>query len=77
MYAGYVNVATGKSQAGRVKLNILASAREVKISLGEGKKIHRAGFLGVCYGDKRTLIALRMLRVLNYVLLCNSVPFQH
>ena len=29
VYALYVNVATGKSQTGRVKLNISASAREV------------------------------------------------
>ena len=31
-------VATGKSQTGRVKLNISGSAGEVKFSLGKGKK---------------------------------------
>ena len=37
IYAGYVNIATGKSQTGRVKRDISASAREVKFSLGKGK----------------------------------------
>ena len=46
IYAGYVNVATGKSQTGRVKLNISASAGEVKFSLGKGKKSAWLGFTG-------------------------------
>ena len=75
IYAGYVIVAAGRSQTDRVKLSISASAREVKFSLGKGKKIHRVGFHLVCYGSKRQLIALRMPRVLSYVLLCNFVPF--
>ena len=37
IYAGYVNVSTRKSKTGRVKLNISASAEEVKFSLGKGK----------------------------------------
>ena len=37
IYAGYVNVATGKSQTDRVKLNISASAGEIKFSLVKGK----------------------------------------
>ena len=45
IYSGYVNVATGKSQTGRVKLNISASAGEVKFSLGEGK--NRLGLVSI------------------------------
>ena len=75
IYAGYVNVVTGKSQTGRVKLNISASAGEVKFSLGKGKKIHQVGFHWVCYGGTRQLIALCVPRVLTYVLLCNFIPF--
>ena len=46
IYAGNVNVATGKSQTGRVKLNISASAAEVQFSLGERKESNRLGFFG-------------------------------
>ena len=46
IYAGYVNIATGKSQTGRLKLNISASAGEVKVSLGKGKRSTGLGFTG-------------------------------
>ena len=46
IYAGNVNVATGKSQTSRVKLNISASAAEVQFSLGEGKESTGLGFFG-------------------------------
>ena len=72
IYAGYVNVATGKSKTGRVKLDISASAGVVKF---HRVKIHRVGFHWVCYGGMTQLIALRMPRVPSYVLLCNFVPF--
>ena len=75
IYAGNVNVATGKSQTDRVKLNISASAAEVQFSLGKKEKILRVGFRWVCYGGTRQLIALRMPRALSYALLCNFVPF--
>ena len=52
IYAGYANVATGKSQTGGVKLKISASAEEVKFSLAEGKKSTRLGFTG-CVTEKR------------------------
>ena len=38
MYDGYINVETGKSQSGRVKLNNSTSAGDVKFLMGEGKK---------------------------------------
>ena len=44
IYARYVKVATGKSQTGRVRLNISASAEEVTFSVGEGKKSTGLGF---------------------------------
>ena len=72
IYAGYVNVATGKSKTGRVKLDISASAGEIKF---HWVKIHWVGFHWVCYGGMRQLIALGMPRVLRYVLLLfNFVP---
>ena len=46
IYAGYVNVATGKSQTSRVKLNISASAGEIQFSLGRRKKSTGLGFTG-------------------------------
>ena len=38
IYVGNKNVAPGKSQTDRVKLNISASAAEVQFSQGESKK---------------------------------------
>ena len=46
IYAGNVNVATGKSQTDRVKLNILASSGEVQFLPGERKKSIGLGFGG-------------------------------
>ena len=46
IYAGYVNVAKGKSQTCRVKFNILPKAREVTFSLVEGKNYIGLGFTG-------------------------------
>ena len=46
IYAGYVNIATAKSQTDRVKLNISVSAGEVKFSLGEGKKSTALAVIG-------------------------------
>ena len=43
-YAGYVNVARGESQTGRVKLNISASEGKVTFPLVEGKKSTGFGF---------------------------------
>ena len=37
IYAGYVKVAQGKQQTGRVKLKISSGTGEAKFSLGEGK----------------------------------------
>ena len=37
MYAGYVKVAPGKPQTGRVKFKISPGTGEAKFSLGEGK----------------------------------------
>ena len=37
IYAGYVKVAPGKPQTGRVKLKISSGTGEAKFSLGEGK----------------------------------------
>ena len=46
IYARYVNIATGKSQTGLVKLNISVSAGDVKFSLGEGKRSTGLAFTG-------------------------------
>ena len=44
--AGYVKVALGKPQTGRVKLKISPATGEAKFSLGEGKKSAGSGFTG-------------------------------
>ena len=44
IYAGYVKVAQGKPQTGRVKLKILPCTGEAKFSLGEGKKSTGSAF---------------------------------
>ena len=46
IYAGNAKVATGKSQTGRVKLSISASAGKVQFLLGERKKSTGLGFTG-------------------------------
>ena len=46
IYAGYVKVAPGKPETGRVKLKISPGTGEAKFSLGEGKKSTGSGFTG-------------------------------
>ena len=46
IYAGYVKVAPGKPQTGRVKLKFSPRNGEAKFSLGEGKKFTGSGFTG-------------------------------
>ena len=46
IYAGYVKVAPGKSQTGRVKSKFSPRTKEAKFSLGEGKKSAGLGFTG-------------------------------
>ena len=46
IYAGYVKVAPGKPQTGRVKLKISSGSGKAKLSLGEGKKSTWSGFTG-------------------------------
>ena len=46
IYAGFVKVAQGKPQTGRVKLKISTRTGEAEFSLGEGKKSIRSGFTG-------------------------------
>ena len=68
IYAGYVSVATGKSQTGRVKRDIIFQQVPGRLNFHwVREKIHRVGFHWVCYGGTRQLIALRMPRVLSYV----------
>ena len=45
-YAGYVKVAPGKPQTGRVKSTFSPRTKEAKFSLGEGKKSTGSGFIG-------------------------------
>ena len=77
IYAGFVNVATEKSQAGLVKLRLSSSAREVKFSQGEGKNAPGWVSLGLLGRHQTiTVIALVITRVLSYVSLCKVVyPF--
>ena len=58
IYGGYVTIATGKSQTGWVKLNISASAGEIKFSLGEGKKSTGLGFTGSVTGTTQLYISV-------------------
>ena len=45
-HVGYVKVAPGKPQTGRVQLKISPGTGEAKFSLGEGKKSSNSGFTG-------------------------------
>ena len=46
IYAGYVKVAPGKPQTGRVKSKFSPRTKEAKYSLDEGKKSTGSGFTG-------------------------------
>ena len=46
IFAGYVKIAPGKPQTGRVKLKILLGIGEAKFSQGEGKQSTGSGFTG-------------------------------
>ena len=46
IYAGYVIVARGKPETGRVKFKISPGTGKAKFSLGEGKKSTGSGFTG-------------------------------
>ena len=45
IYGGYVTVAPGKLQTGRVKSKFSPRTKEAKFSLGEGKKSTGSGFI--------------------------------
>ena len=46
IYTGYVKGAPGKPQTGQVKSKFSPLTKEVKFSLGEGKKSTGSGFTG-------------------------------
>ena len=51
IYAGYVKVAPGKPQIGRVKLKLSSGTGEAVFSLGEGKIPLSRVSLGLLHGD--------------------------